>query len=40
MTDLQLDVARRLGREGGEGDLNSASDQVLDGNEFNVNKVG
>ena len=40
MTDLQLDVARRLGREGGKGDLNSASDQVLDGNEFNVNKVG
>ena len=40
VTDLQLDVARRLGRDGGEGDLNSASDQVLDGNEFNVNRVG
>ena len=40
MTDLQLDVARRLGRDGGEGDLNSASDQVLDGCEINVNRVG
>ena len=40
MTDLQLEVARRLGRDGGEGDLRSASDQVLDGNEFNVNRVG
>ena len=40
MTDLQLDVARRLGRDGGEGDLNSASDQVFDGNEINVNRAG
>ena len=40
VTDLQLDVARRLGRDGGEGDLNSASDQVLDGCEINVNRVG
>jgi len=29
VTDLQLDVARRLGRDGGEGDLRSASDQIL-----------
>ena len=39
MTDLQLEVARRLGRDRGEGDLNSASDQVLDGIEFNVIKT-
>ena len=29
MTELQLEVGRRLGREGGEGELNSATDQVL-----------
>ena len=29
MTELQLEVGRWLGREGGEGELNSATDQVL-----------